>query len=95
MGRNGVEHITTGYDVLVDAFGPHGSGDPDKTMAQWDLNTPQGWAEIYDYHDPHEAPEDVEVWHVQAGSEEAFEYVYTAIKDAATRLGRPAGLGES
>ena len=95
MARGGIEHITTDYEVLVDAFGSHESGDPYKTMAQWDLNTPQGWAEIYDYHDPHETPEDVEVWHVQAGSEEAFEYIYMAIKDAATRLGRPAGLGES
>lgn len=95
MARNRIDHITTSYEVLTEAFGPHGSGDESKTMAQWDLKTPQGWVEIYDYHDPHESPEDVEVWHVQAGSEEAFEYAYEAIREIASRLGRDAGLGES
>ena len=93
--RNKTEHITTSYEVLVDAFGNPGKGDPDKTMAQWDLSTPSGWAEIYDYKDQAEDPVDVEVWHVQAHDEEGFEYVYLAIKDAASRLGQPAGLGES
>lgn len=95
MARNRIDHITTSYEVLVEALGKPGQGDPDKTMAQWDVITPKGWAEVYDYHDPHEAPEDVEVWHVQAASEEAFEYVYGAIRDVASRLGVPAGLGES
>ncbi len=95
MARNRIDHITTSYEVLVEAFGPHGKGDESKTMAQWDFNTPHGYGEVYDYYDPHEAPEDVEVWHVQAGSEEAFEYLYSAIRDAASRLGVPAGLGES
>lgn len=95
MARNKIDHITTSYEVLTEALGPHGSGDADKTMAQWDIQTPKGWAEVYDYYDPHEAPEDVEVWHVQADSEEAFEYVYEAIREVASRLGEPAGLGES
>lgn len=95
MARNKVEHITTPYEVLVVALGKPGQGDPDKTMAQWDITTPHGWAEVYDYKDVAEDPVDVEVWHVQAGSEEAFEYLYSAIRDAASRLGVPAGLGES
>lgn len=94
MARNQREYITTRYRVLVEALGQPGKGDPDKVMAQWDINTPHGWAEVYDYKDPAESPEDVETWHVQAGSEEAFEYVYMAIKDAATRLGEAPGLGE-
>ncbi len=95
VARNRIDHITTSFEVLTEALGSHGSGDEDKTMAQWDIITPNGWAEVYDYHDPHESPEDVEVWHVQAASEEAFEYVYEAIRDVASRLGVPAGLGES
>lgn len=95
MARNRIDHITTSYEVLTEAFGSHGVGDEDKTMAQWDIQTPKGWAEVYDYYAPHEAPEDVEVWHVQADSEGAFEYAYSAIREAATRLGKPAGLGES
>ncbi|WPH58221.1 hypothetical protein SEA_LUCKYSOCKE_134 [Streptomyces phage LuckySocke] len=95
MARNQREYITTSFAVLTEALGKHGAGDPDKVMAQWDIHTPHGWAEVYDYKDEHESPEDVEVWHVQADSEEAFEYVYSAIRDAASRLGEPAGLGES
>jgi hypothetical protein len=95
VARNRIDHITTSFEVLTETFGPHGSGDEDKTMAQWDIITPKGWAEIYDFHDPHESPEDVEVWHVQAASEEGFEYVYEAIRDTASRLGSPSGLGES
>lgn len=93
--RNTVEHITTPYKVLVEAFGPHGAGDPDKVLAQWDINTPHGWAEIYDYKDVAKDPVDVEVWHVQAHAEEGFDYLYDTIRDVATRLGEPAGLGES
>lgn len=93
--RNTVEHITTPYEVLVDAFGKPGKGDESKTMAQWDINTPHGWAEVYDFHDPAEDPVDVETWHVQAHAEEGFEYLYGAIREAASRLGCSAGLGES
>jgi hypothetical protein len=94
VGR-GVEHITTSYRVLVEALGEPGKGDDGKTMAQWDLNTPHGWAEVYDFKDPAESPVDVEVWHVQAHSEEAFGYVYDRIREAASALGEPEGLGES
>lgn len=92
--RNKKEHITTSYRVLVEAFGKPGKGDPDKTMAQWDLSTPSGWAEIYDYKDQAEDPVDVAVWHVQAHEEEGFNYLYETIRDAASRLGEPSGLGE-
>lgn len=92
--RNQVEHITTSYRVLVEAFGKPGTGDTSKTMAQWDINTPHGWSEIYDFHDPAEDPVDVEVWHVQAHAEEGFEYLYDTIRDAASRLGEAEGLGE-
>lgn len=95
MARGGVEYITPKYRVLVEALGKPGKGDESKTMAQWDVNTPHGWVEVYDFKDPAESPEDVETWHVQGGSEEALDYVYMAIKDAATRLGEAPGLGES
>lgn len=92
--RDQVEHITTSYKVLVEAFGSPTPGDPYKVKAQWDINTPHGWAEIYDFHDPAEDPVDVAVWHVQAHEEEGFNYLYETIRDAASRLGEPSGLGE-
>ena len=95
MARDRIEYITPSYRVLVEALGKPGKGDESKTMAQWDVNTPHGWVEVYDFKDPAESPEDVETWHVQGGSEEALDYVYMAIKDAATRLGEAPGLGES
>lgn len=79
----------------MEALGKPGKGDESKTMAQWDVTTPHGWAEVYDFKDPAESPEDVQTWHAQGGSEEALEYVYMAIRDAATRLGEAPGLGES
>jgi hypothetical protein len=90
-----VDHISTSFDVLVEAFGTYGAGDPDKTLAQWDLHTPSGWAEVYDYKSYAAGPEDVTEWHVQADKEEGFEYVYMAIREAASRLGESSGLGES
>lgn len=93
--RNNKEYITTPYEVLVEALGSPGKGDEDKTMAQWDVNTPDGWAEVYDYKDVAQSPVDVETWHVQAHSEVAFEYLYSVIRETASRLGAPSGLGES
>lgn len=95
VARNSVEHITTSYRVLLEALGEPGKGDEDKTMAQWDINTPDGWAEVYDFKDQAESPIDVEVWHVQAHSEKAFGYLYDRIREAATNLGEASGLGES
>ncbi len=95
VASGGVHYITPSYRVLVEALGQPGKGDDGKTLAQWDVNTPHGWAEVYDFKDSAKTPEDVETWHAQAGSKEALEYVFMAIKDAATRLGEAPGLGES
>ena len=90
-----MEYINPSYRVLVAALGEPGKGDGDKTLVQWEIQTPHGWAEVYDYKSYVTSPEDVDEWHVQADSEEARDYVYMAIKDAATRLGEAPGLGES
>lgn len=73
---NRIDYIAFSYDVLVKAFGEPGQGDPDKTIAEWQLITPHGWAEIYDYKSYAQKPEDVDEWHVQAEHDEAFDWIY-------------------
>lgn len=90
---NRIDHISTAYEVLLEAFGPSEVGDPDKVLAQWDIETPHGWAEVYDYKSYARSPKEVGEWHVQAHSEEAFGYVYDRIREAAAAYGTTSGLG--
>lgn len=50
-GRFNVHHLTAPYALLVAAFGNDGDNlrDDYKSMAQWDLRTPDGDVEVYDY----------------------------------------------
>lgn len=90
---NRVDHIGWPYDDIVLAFGEPGQGDPDKTIAQWDLTTPHGWAEIYDYkeYQAQGDPRRVHEWHVQAANDEAFDWVYDQIGAARFALEVEAG----
>ena len=81
---NRIDHAGLDYDDLVLAFGEPGQGDPSKTLAEWDLKTPHGWAEVYDYkaYEAKGDPRKVEEWHVQAASDEAFDWVYAQVESA-------------
>lgn len=79
-----VTHVHTSYEEIVKAFGPHSEGDPDKVLAEWQLQTPHGWAEIYDYKSEEERPEDVTEWHVQGDNIAAINWVVEAV-DGHTR----------
>jgi hypothetical protein len=92
---NRVDTISTPYGVLVAALGKPGQGDVDKTLAQWDVKTLSGWVEVYDYKSEVSFPEDVREWHVQAHDEKGFELIYDIIRETASRLGMPSGIGES
>lgn len=72
---NRIDYIHTMYETLVRAFGEAGQGDPHKIIAEWQLTTPHGWAEIYAYNEEVSKPEDVEEWHVQAETPEAFQWI--------------------
>ena len=84
---NRIEHINTAYALLIKAFGEPGQGDPDKTLAEWQMVTPFGWAEIYDYKAYVDRPEDVEEWHVQAETPEAFEWLWEQLATAEKEAG--------
>ncbi|APC46352.1 hypothetical protein HWB05_gp090 [Streptomyces phage BRock] len=71
--------VHTSYEEIVKAFGPHQEGDPDKVLAEWQLQTPHGWAEVYDYKSYEDRPEDVTVWRVAGNSAEAINWVVEAI----------------
>ena len=82
-GRFNVHYLTAPYTLLVQAFGNDGDNPRDtyKCMAQWDLTTPHGPVEVYDYKvgtcyegesglERHE----ITVWHVQ-GSDLAIDHM--------------------
>lgn len=74
-----VTRVHADYDEIVKAFGPHSAGDPDKVLAEWNVLTPHGWAEIYDYKSLEDRPEDVRLWSVQGASAEAVNWVVEAV----------------
>jgi hypothetical protein len=89
---NRIDNRIYKYQDIVNAFGPHGQGDPDKTLAEWQLTTPYGWAEIYDYKSYFDSPEEVEEWHVQAESNEAFEWVYQRLDHSVSGFDGSEGI---
>lgn len=83
---NRKDYIDTAYEILVEAFGePSGPSDDGKVLAEWQLTTPHGWVEVYDYKSYATSPYDVEEWHVQAERDGGFEYVYEEIRKASAR----------
>jgi hypothetical protein len=73
---NKIKYIDTPYAMLVEIFGKPSDGDSCKTLAEWQLSTPFGWAEIYDYNSDVDKPEDVQEWHVQAEKDSGFTWVF-------------------
>lgn len=86
---NGIHHIDAPYEVLVQAFGDDGTISPrddSKSMAEWDVETPFGEVEVYDYKigkcydaDDGLEREDITDWHVN-GSTEGIHYVLDLVK---------------
>lgn len=72
-GRHFVHTLTAPYELLKTAFGNDGDNSRDdyKSMAQWDVCTPTGDVEVYDYkigkcYDPDGLErEQITHWHVQ------------------------------
>ena len=73
---NTIKYIDIPYHILVGILGKPGKGDSYKTLAEWQLSTPFGWAEIYDYNANVDKPEEVQEWHVQAETDSAFDWVF-------------------
>lgn len=73
------------YDLLLEVFGdPEGPSGDGKCLATWDMQTPHGWAEVYDYKDyeAHGDPRKVGEWHVQASNQDALSWVFEQIESA-------------
>lgn len=79
---NRIDNRIYKYQDIVNVFGQSYVGDDDKTLAQWDIDTPYGWAEIYDYKSYATRLEDIEEWHVQAANDEAFNWVYDRLSQS-------------
>lgn len=81
-----IKYIEAPYSTLVTAFGESREGDPYKTLAEWYILTPFGWAEVYDYKYWDEEwsgkVQDIEIWHLQADTEEAYEWIYSEVERA-------------
>lgn len=77
-----IDEVVAPYSLLVSVFGESRAGDDAKTLAEWTLDTPYGWAEIYDFKSYAESVHDVEVWHLQADVEEAYDWVKVQIESA-------------
>jgi hypothetical protein len=78
-GSLNVHYLTAPYDLLVAAFGNDGTVSPrdeDRSMASWDVDTPDGEVEVYDYrvgkceHPDGLERHEITEWHVQGGEEE-------------------------
>ncbi|MER6605922.1 hypothetical protein ABT282_08400 [Streptomyces sp. NPDC000927] len=82
-GNLNVHYLTAPYELLVAAFSDDGTTalrDTDKSTSQWDVSTPHGEVEVYDYMGgagyggPEPDRTEITDWHVQ-GDEEAIEYM--------------------
>lgn len=89
-GRYNVQYLRAPYDFLVKAFGNDGTVSPRddyKSMCEWDIQTPHGEVEVYDYKvGKCYAPDGVEreqitEWHVQ-GDEKAIAHMLTILDKA-------------
>jgi hypothetical protein len=88
--NHNVSYLTAPYALLVKAFNDDGTTAPRddyKSMAQWDVKTPHGTVEVYDYKvgkcydsDGLER-EQITEWHVQ-GSDEAIDQMLAAVEGA-------------
>lgn len=77
-----IKYITAPYSLLVTAFGESRVGDPYKTLAEWYILSPFGWVEIYDYKSGHDHASEIDYWHMQADTEEAYDWVYAEVERA-------------
>ena len=90
-GRFNVNYLEAPYELLVKAFGDDGTVTPRddcKCMATWDVKTPHGDVEVYDYkvgkcYDRADGLERHEIteWHVQ-GDAEAIEDMLKMVRSA-------------
>jgi hypothetical protein len=88
-GRFNVSHLEAPHALLKAAFGNDGDNSRDdyKSMAQWDVETPAGAFEVYDYkvgkcYDPDGLErEQITDWHVQ-GPAEALEHMVRMLTEA-------------
>lgn len=84
MGRANVHYLHAPYDEVVKTLGNDGTVSPRddyKSMCEWDVKTPHGTVEVYDYkvgvcYDEADGlqREDITEWHVQ-GSVEAINHL--------------------
>jgi hypothetical protein len=98
--NHNVSYLTAPYALLVKAFNDDGTTAPRddyKSMAQWDVKTPHGTVEVYDYKvgkcyydDPADGGlerHEITDWHVQ-GDDKAITYMIDNILSLyATRVG--------
>lgn len=77
-----IDEVFAPYSLLVSVLGESVVGDPDKTLAEWFVLTPFGWAEVYDYKSYADSVHDVEVWHLQADTEEAYDWIHEQVESA-------------
>lgn len=79
LGIANVHYLTASHALLTRVFGNDGTVDPRdnyKSMCQWDVKTPHGTVEVYDYkagkcYDPVNglAREHITDWHIQGDPE--------------------------
>jgi hypothetical protein len=89
QGRFNVHTLEAPHALLKEAFGNDGDNPRDdyKSMAQWDLSTPEGDVEVYDYkvgkcYDSNGLErEQITDWHVQ-GSSAAIEHMIRMLIEA-------------
>lgn len=72
---NTIKYIDTPYHILLGIFGEPNIEYDSKSIAGWDITTPFGWAEIYDFKSYVDKPEDVPEWHVQTETDSAFDWI--------------------
>lgn len=80
-------YIDISYAELVEAFGPpHHTGDEYKTDAEWELQTPDGLATLYNYKDGKNyngeeglAVEDIRDWHIGGADYAVVDHIFEAL----------------
>lgn len=89
-GRTNVHYLNAPYELLVKAFGNDGTivpRDDYKSMAEWDVPTPHGEVEVYDYkvgkcYNPRGLERhEITRWHVQ-GTPEAIEHMLSLLHES-------------
>ncbi len=90
-GQFNVHYLTGSYELLVKAFGNDGTVSPRdeyKSMADWDVETPHGRVEVYDYRvgkccygDDGLERHEITVWHVQ-GHDAGIDHMMGLLDEA-------------